>query len=114
MTSLNDAELKRQSAALRSPSWDDLNRRRELFKNAANGGRSVGYLLLVIACIAAFVALLSGFRFGSGLIMSTALIASIAVLPLSMIIGYGIRAAEREDQQFLEIHAKSQQATEQN
>jgi hypothetical protein len=104
MASLDELDRRRQSAAIRTPSWDDTQRRRRRFMAVAQGGKSLGYFALAIATAAALIAYVSGFRFYSGLVMATALIAAIAVLPLSMIVVFGCRAAEREDRQYYSMY----------
>ncbi|MFI5046094.1 MAG: hypothetical protein ACHQIG_03445 [Acidimicrobiia bacterium] len=59
----------------------------------------VGYLLLLAAVAFFAVAIATGFP--SGLVTATAvsLVAACVVLPVPIIMGYGLRAAEREDRE---------------
>jgi predicted membrane-bound spermidine synthase len=61
--------------------------------------KRVGYLLLLGAIVLFAIAAASDFP--SGLVTATAvaLIGACVVLPLPIVLGYGLRAAEREDRE---------------
>jgi hypothetical protein len=59
--------------------------------------KRVGYLGLLVAIVAFFVAALTGFPGWAVGITIAGLVVGIVVLPLPIILGYGIRAAEREE-----------------
>jgi hypothetical protein len=59
--------------------------------------KRIGYGLLLLAVVAFIVAAISGFPSGVVTLTVVALIAACVVLPAPIILGYGLRAAERED-----------------
>jgi hypothetical protein len=62
-------------------------------------GKRVGYGLLLLAVVAFVVAAIAGFPNGVVTLTVVALIAACIVLPAPIILGYGLRAAEREDRE---------------
>ena len=60
-------------------------------------GKRVGYAALVVAIVTFFVGLAVGFPPWTVDVIVIALVASIVVLPAPIVLGYGIRAAEREE-----------------
>jgi hypothetical protein len=61
--------------------------------------KRVGYGLLLLAVVAFVVAAIAGFPTGVVTITVVALIAACVVLPVPIVLGYGLRAAEREDRE---------------
>jgi NADH:ubiquinone oxidoreductase subunit 6 (subunit J) len=59
--------------------------------------KRVGYGLLLLAIVAFAVAAIAGFPNGLVTVTVVALIAACVVLPVPIVMGYGLRAAERED-----------------
>jgi hypothetical protein len=59
--------------------------------------KRVGYGLLLLAMILFVVAAATGFPSGVTSATVVALIAACVVLPVPIVLGYGLRAAERED-----------------
>ena len=59
--------------------------------------KRVGYALLLLAVILFVVAAATGFPSGVTTATIVALIAACIVLPVPIVLGYGLRAAERED-----------------
>jgi hypothetical protein len=60
-------------------------------------GKRVGYLALLVAIVAFVISVLTGFPdWAVGLSMG-GLVVAIVVLPLPIVFGYGIRAAERDE-----------------
>ncbi len=60
-------------------------------------GKRVGYLGLLVAIIAFVFAAVTGFGSWAVGVSVAGLVVGIVVLPLPIIFGYGIRAAEREE-----------------
>ena len=61
--------------------------------------KRVGYALLLLAVILFVVAAATGFPSGVTTATIVALIAACIVLPVPIVLGYGLRAAEREDRE---------------
>ena len=61
--------------------------------------KRVGYGLLLLAVITFIVAAATGFPSGITTATVVALIAACVVLPVPIVVGYGLRAAEREDRE---------------
>jgi len=59
--------------------------------------KRIGYGLLLLAVVAFVVAAIAGFPSGVVTLTVVALIAACVVLPVPIVLGYGLRAAERED-----------------
>jgi hypothetical protein len=76
---------------------DPVARRRAAIARGAALGKRVGYTAIVVAVVAFFVGLASGFPAWSVTTTVVALVAAIVILPLPIVLGYGVRAAERED-----------------
>jgi hypothetical protein len=62
-------------------------------------GKRVGYGLLLLAVVAFVVAAITGFPSGVVTVTVVALVAACIVLPAPIVLGYGLRAAEREDRE---------------
>ena len=60
-------------------------------------GKRVGYTALLVAVVVFFVGLVAGFPAWTVDVIIVALVVSIVVLPAPIVLGYGIRAAEREE-----------------
>ena len=76
---------------------DPVTRRRAAIARGAALGKRVGYTALVVAIVAFFVGLATGFPAWTVTVTIVGLVAAIVVLPLPIVLGYGVRAAERED-----------------
>lgn len=61
--------------------------------------KRLGYALLLVAVIAFVVAAVTDFPTAALTVTIVALIAACVVLPVPIVIGYGVRAAEREDRE---------------
>jgi hypothetical protein len=59
--------------------------------------KRVGYGLLLLAVVTFVIAAATGFPSGVTTATVVALIAACVVLPIPIVLGYGLRAAERED-----------------
>ncbi len=57
----------------------------------------IGYLLLVLAVVLFFAALITGFSATMAVLVIVALVAGLALLAPSIVLGYAVKAAERED-----------------
>ncbi|MGI9051977.1 MAG: hypothetical protein ACR2HQ_04910 [Ilumatobacteraceae bacterium] len=57
----------------------------------------VGYLLMVVAVVAFFAALITGFTATMAAIVIVALVAACVVLAPSIVLGYAVKAAARDD-----------------
>jgi len=76
---------------------DPVAAKRERIGKAVVVAKRVGYLALVVAVIGFVLSALTGFESWAVGLTITGLVVGIVVLPLPIIVGYGIRAAERED-----------------
>ena len=80
-----------------APDADPVLERRARLAKMAAGGQRVGYALLVIAVVAFFAGALTGFPTASIVIVVGALAVTTLVLLPAIILGYAVRAAEKED-----------------
>jgi hypothetical protein len=60
-------------------------------------GKRIGYGALLVAIVAFAIGLASDFPAWLVTVCITALVVSIVVLPVPIVLGYGVRAAEREE-----------------
>ena len=72
--------------------------------------KRIGYGLLLVAVVAFVVAAVAGFPSGVVTVTVIALIAACVVLPVPIILGYGLRAAEREDREAAAVRAERKRA----
>jgi hypothetical protein len=61
--------------------------------------KRIGYVLLLLAVVAFVVAAITGFPTSMVTVTVVALVAACVVLPVPIVLGYGLRAAEREDRE---------------
>jgi NADH:ubiquinone oxidoreductase subunit 6 (subunit J) len=82
-----------------NPDSDPVVVRRARIARWVGLAKRVGYSLLLLAVVLFLIAAVTGFP--SGLVTTTAvaLIAACVVLPVPIVMGYGLRAAEREDRE---------------
>jgi hypothetical protein len=78
---------------------DGIVERRARIARAVRAVKRVGYLLLVAAVVLFAVAAATDFPSGLTTATAIALVAACVVLPVPMVMGYGLRAAEREDRE---------------
>ena len=71
--------------------------RRAKFERAADWGKRIGYSLYLLAMVAFFVGLISGFNDTWGWIVLACLLAGSALLLPAIIVGYAVKAAHRAD-----------------
>jgi hypothetical protein len=62
-------------------------------------GKRVGYGFLLLAVVAFVIAAIAGFPSAVVTLTVVALVAACVVLPVPIVLGYGLRAAEREDRE---------------
>jgi hypothetical protein len=75
-----------------------LERRARIARWAALGKR-VGYTALAVAIVSFFIGVATSFAPWTVIVSTTGLIAACVILPLPIVLGYGVRAAAREDRQ---------------
>lgn len=73
-----------------------LARRQRIARWAALGKRA-GYAALAGAIVAFFVGVATGFPTWSVTVSVACLVAACVILPVPIVLGYGVRAAARED-----------------
>jgi hypothetical protein len=73
-----------------------LARRRRIARLAALGKR-VGYTALAVAIVAFFIAVAAGFPTWAVTVSIVGLIAACVILPVPIVLGYGVQKAARED-----------------
>jgi hypothetical protein len=78
---------------------DPVLARRERIARIAALGKRIGYLALVIAIIAFFVGVATDFPAWAVGVSIAGLAVSCVVLPIPIVLGYGVRAAAREDRE---------------
>lgn len=78
---------------------DPLRARRARIERLAGTGRRLGYGLLGVAVVTFFVGAATRFTAVVVAVVVTALAIGSAVLLPAIVVGYGVRAAEREDRQ---------------
>jgi hypothetical protein len=76
---------------------DEIAARRATIAKAARRATRVGYLALAVATVAFFVGFASGFPRWTVVTSVAALVAGCVILPVPIVVGYGVRAAARED-----------------
>jgi hypothetical protein len=82
-----------------TPDHDPVVERRARIARGVAVAKRIGYLLLLVAVIAFVVAAVAGFPSWSVVVTIVALVGACVVLPVPIILGYGLRAAEREDRE---------------
>jgi len=78
---------------------DPVVRRRARIARGVGLAKRFGYGLLLLAVVSFVVAAATGFSGAAVTITVVALIAACIVLPVPIVMGYGLRAAEREDRE---------------
>jgi hypothetical protein len=77
---------------------DPVLKRRAVIARWVAIAKRVGYGALVVGIIVFFIGLATGFPAWTVTGTILALVIAFGVLPLPIVLGYGVRAAEREDQ----------------
>jgi hypothetical protein len=78
---------------------DPVRRRRAAAQRIARIASRVGYSLIAVAVVVFFVALVTDFDATMAAIITAALIAGCVLLAPAIIVGYAVKAAEREDRE---------------
>ena len=86
-------------SAMVTPRADPVVARRARIARWVALAKRIGYGLLLLAVVAFVVAAIAGFPSGLVTVTVVALIAACVVLPVPIVLGYGLRAAEREDRE---------------
>lgn len=76
---------------------DPVTARRARIARAVALGKRVGYTALLVSMVAFFIGLATDFPSWTVTAAVGGLVAACVVLPLPIVFGYGVRAAERED-----------------
>ena len=78
---------------------DPVLARRERIARLAGLGKRIGYTALLIAIIAFFVGVATEFPSWTVTVSVIGLVIACVVLPIPIVLGYGVRAAAREDRE---------------
>ena len=78
---------------------DPVLARREKIARFAARGKRIGYFALVVAIVAFFVGVATSFPTWTVTVTIAGLAISSVVLPIPIVLGYGVRAAAREDRE---------------
>jgi hypothetical protein len=78
---------------------DPVRARRARIARLAALGKRVGYLSLGIAVVAFFAGLAADWPAWSVTVAVAGLVAACVILPLPIVLAYGVRAADREDRE---------------
>jgi hypothetical protein len=78
---------------------DPIAQRRARIARLASLGKRVGYLALAIAIVAFLVGFATSWPTWAVTVSIAGLVTACVVLPLPIVLGYGVRAAEREDRE---------------
>jgi hypothetical protein len=78
---------------------DPILARRARIARLAALGKQVGYLALGVAIVAFFIGVATSFPSWTVAVSVAGLITACVVLPIPIVLGYGVRAAEREDRE---------------
>jgi hypothetical protein len=89
---------------------DPVLQRRARIARWVSLAKRVGYGLLLLAVVAFVVAAIAGFPSDVVTVTVVALIAACVVLPVPIVLGYGLRAAEREDREAAARRAGAERA----
>ena len=85
------------TSPLSSNGEDPVVARRRRIGHWVRIGKRIGYSALLVAIVVFFVGLVAGFPAWTVDVIIVALFVAIVVLPAPIVLGYGIRAAEREE-----------------
>ena len=78
---------------------DPIRQRRERIRRLVNIASRTGYALLAVAVVVFFVAIATEFNSTMAAIIVAAFIASCVLLAPSIVLGYAVKAADREDRE---------------
>lgn len=96
MTAAPDANDPHRS----DPVGDDpIRRRREQIRRLVGIANRVGYLLLVVAIVVFFIGVATDFTSTKAAIIVATLVASCVLLAPTIVLGYAVKAADRDDRE---------------
>lgn len=78
---------------------DPVVARRARIARLAKLGKRIGYLALAVAIVGFGVGVVSGFSPAVVRVVAVSLVVMCVVLPVPIVLAYGVRAAEREDRE---------------
>jgi hypothetical protein len=78
---------------------DPVLARRERIARVAALGKRIGYLAMGFAIVAFFIGVVTSFPQWTVDLSIAGLVVSCVVLPIPIVLGYGVRAAAREDRE---------------
>jgi hypothetical protein len=78
---------------------DPVLARRARIARAAAVGKRLGYLALVVSIIAFVAGVFTDFARWTVIVSTTGLILACLILPVPIVLGYGVRAAAREERE---------------
>jgi hypothetical protein len=78
---------------------DPIRQRRERIRGLVSIASRTGYALLAVAVVVFFVAIATEFNSTMAAIIVAAFIASCVLLAPSIVLGYAVKAADREDRE---------------
>jgi len=78
---------------------DPIIARRERIARFGAIGKRIGYLALLVAIVAFFIGVATSFPSWTVTVSIAGLAIACLVLPLQIVLGYGVRAADREDRE---------------
>jgi hypothetical protein len=78
---------------------DPVLARRARLARLAVLGKRIGYSALAVAIVSFVAGVLTSFATWTVVVSTTGLIAACVVLPVPIVLGYGVRAAAREDRE---------------
>lgn len=81
------------------PLDDPVRRRRETIRRLVGLGNRLGYLLLLVAVVVFFVGVATDFTSTKAAIIVATLIASCILLAPTIVLGYAVKAADRDDRE---------------
>jgi NADH:ubiquinone oxidoreductase subunit 6 (subunit J) len=85
--------------AMVTPEPDPVVLRRARIAHWVGLTKRIGYSLLLLAVVAFVAAAIAGFEGALVTLTVVALVAACVILPVPIVMGYGLRAAEREDRE---------------
>jgi ABC-type proline/glycine betaine transport system permease subunit len=78
---------------------DPVLARRARIARAAALGKRIGYLALAVAIVSFVAGAITSFATWTVVVSTVGLVTACIVLPIPIVLGYGVRAAAREDRQ---------------
>ena len=78
-------------------SHDPVLARRARIARLAALGKRIGYLALAVAIVSFAAGVITSFATWTVIVSTAGLVAACIILPIPIVLGYGVRAAARED-----------------